>query len=122
MQLSKLSTDITPFDFRNQLQKLIHTFPEHQLFFSDGSQTDSTTSSIFVTNDCTHKIKLHHLSGIYSVEANAIAMGLDYSSILNVRNIVIASDSLSTLKALSNMYYDHPGIQRIQEIGKIYKG
>lgn len=117
LHLSTLGKDITPSDLRSQFQKLIDTLPDHKLFYTDGSKSDLATSSAFVTNDSTHKMKLNHLSSIYSAEVNAIAMALDYSSTLPDRKIVIASDSLSALKALNNMYSNHPGIQRILEIG-----
>nr|WP_160869998.1 reverse transcriptase domain-containing protein [Pantoea sp. Taur] len=120
LQLSRSTKENTSTsDYRKRFEKIISSLPEHQLIFTDGSKSDSSTASAFVTSDSTHKFKLHQLCSVYTAEVNAIAMALQHSMNLPIKNVTLVSDSLSALKSLENMYSNHPGIQRILEIEKM---
>ncbi|XP_066900683.1 uncharacterized protein [Halyomorpha halys] len=99
--------------YKAHFSRLIQNMPTVFTIFTDGSKSEQSTALAFVIKNCTHKIKLHKLCDIFIAELNAIAAALYFclSSIQN--NIIIVTDSLSSLKAIDYMYPKHHKISKI---------
>lgn len=111
LDLTKFSKQNTePSKFKDIFSRHINDTPESFIIYTDGSKSDRSASSAFVTKDSTHKIKLHKLSNIYTAELNAIAAALHFCMTLTYNSIIIATDSLSSLKGMDCMYPEHPKI------------
>lgn len=117
LQLSRFrKQDTTTTQYQQLFRELIQSLPHHIAIYTDGSKTENSTGSAFITPNSTHKKKLHHLCNIYSAELNSIASALHFSMTnLQTNNIVIISDSISAIQGLNKMYSHHPIIQRIHE-------
>ncbi|XP_066906470.1 uncharacterized protein [Halyomorpha halys] len=100
--------------YKERLSRLLENIPDYFLIYTDGSKSETSTASSFVTHDSTHKFKLHKLCSVYTAELHAIASALHFCFSITQKTIVIISDSLSSLKSLRNMYPEHPLIIRIQ--------
>lgn len=117
LELSKFrKQNATPSQYQDAFHKLINNLPNHTAIYTDGSKSDGSTGSAFVTPNSTHKKKLHHLCNIYSAELNAIASALYFTMTdIDTDHIAIISDSMSALQGLNDMYSKHPIVRRIHE-------
>ncbi|XP_044742352.1 uncharacterized protein LOC123304855 [Chrysoperla carnea] len=87
--------------------------------YTDGSSTATSTTCAYIYNEAeTHKFKLNSLN--FTAEALAIDQALKYVQLNKekLHKILIASDSLSTLKAIQNENTQNSLIQTIQQ--KLY--
>src|SRR5438552_16389370 len=62
------------------------------------------------------KIKLNNINSTYSAELIAIIKCLEHIITKNHTNYLIVTDSLSALLGLTNIYSNHPIIQKIQSV------
>lgn len=89
------------FDVYNKLT----TWPDHKHLYTDGSKTEDSVSMVMYNpeNNIGHGFKLPKISSIYTAEANAILMALNYiENNTNMEKWIIITDSMSVLTALSN--------------------
>ena len=105
----------------NDILKILQKFPMHTPIYTDGSKNnDSCGYGIYIDSivPIEIKIKINPVASIMIAEALAIAHALEISYKKEWQNIIIMSDSLSTLISLSTNGIDahmHPVIALIRE-------
>lgn len=96
---------------------LIHNkFRDQTLCFTDGSKTTEYTSAVFHINNFFKIFKLDNINSIFDAEAYAILQATQYIINNNLSNIMICSDSFSTLSNLVGSSPDlHPTVELIKQ-------
>lgn len=123
LTLNENSKQSTPSELYKQMfYELKHNkYQNYIIIYTDGSSTATSTTCAFINNEAdTYKFKLNSLASNFTAEALAIDQALKYIQLNKEKldKILIASDSLSTLKAIQNNNTQNSLIQTIQQ--KIY--
>lgn len=106
--------DDTPPDmYKNKLKSILENIGECSVLYTDGSMTENGTGSAFSTLDNSYSWTLQRQTSIFTAELYAIWQALLYADMKLQGIIVIGSDSLSSLQAISNAYSLDPLVQRI---------
>ena len=85
----------------------------------DGSKTEAGVTTAAVSTKCSGKpltCRLLDDSSIYIAELRAILLALKHVYCSERKSILILSDSLSSLKAIFNLKYEHPVLVQILEL------
>ena len=100
---------LIPSILRDELRHL-------DLIYTDGSKDGGRVSSAAIIEDEITSVRLPKESSIFTAEAKAILLALQYISKSPHINFIICSDSLSVLRAIKSGKLDHPLIQEILEL------
>jgi ribonuclease HI len=88
---------------------LCNRYPEAAVYYTDGSKGEEGVGIAIVYGDKKAvAVPLAPLSSIFTAEATALEMALNLASRSPTPIILVASDSLSCLKALQNPRPTHP--------------
>ena len=105
-------------DYRQRFLE-IHDFYENKNFtsiYTDGSKSNDYVSASAVSSVDTMKVNLPTDTSIFTAEAVALKLAVQYIQSQTLRNTVIYSDSLSCLQALLGRNLEHPIIREIVQI------
>ena len=95
----------------------INKYPNHQIFFTDGSRTDTATGAGAWGPDYTFAMRLSPYHSIYTAELLAIHSALDFIIDKEIPNSIICTDSQSAVTALSALHNSsHPIIYEIRRL------
>ena len=81
--------------------------------YTDGSKTSIGVGCAFATMGQTHIWILPYASNVYTAELYSIWQGLGFSEHSEQRTILIITDSLSPLQAITNNFSKDPLVQMI---------
>ena len=84
--------------------------------YTDGSKSNDYVSASAVSSVDTLKVNLPTDTSIFTAEAVAVKLAVQYIQSQTLRRTVIYSDSLSCLQALKNKNLEHPIIREIVQI------
>lgn len=116
LNLSKTITELSNSQvFKPSYLEATSKYPDHIKIFTDGSKTTEFTSFGLYIPTCNveNSYKIHPANSICSAEAAAICKALFLPPYDN-KGILILSDSLSVLQAVSNPNHRNHYIQEIQ--------
>ena len=97
----------------------LNDFYENNKFtpvYTDGSKSNDYVSASAVSSVDTLKVNLPIDTSIFTAEAVALKLAVQYIQSQTLRRTVIYSDSLSCLQALKNKNLEHPIIREIVQI------
>ena len=99
---SNSKSDTSPSQFLDLYNETLTLYPNFTAFFTDGSKDKEKVSAAFVVNDFSTGCRLPDNSSIFTAEAKAISLALNYIKTHAIERAVICSDSLSVLQSLCN--------------------
>lgn len=115
-------SESNPFILKQNFQELQSRFSDYQHVFTDGSKDGDKVGCAYISKDAQQTLRLPDGSSIFTAEAKAIDLALDYITSARFKKFVIFSDSLSVLKALNHPSSKNPQIQNlIEKIHEISK-
>ena len=97
----------------------LNDFYENHKFtpvYTDGSKSNDYVSASAISSVDTLKVNLPTDTSIFTAEAVALKLAVQYIQTQTLRRTVIYSDSLSCLQALKNKNLEHPIIREIVQI------
>lgn len=104
---------------------IVGGFRDPLLVFTDGSRCDEGVGCAFVMGDMKRSFRLNSDASVFTAEIKAIELALVAIEKQAKDIVVIVSDSLSSLRSISDMYATHPIVQSVQvrlhalaEVGK----
>ncbi|XP_066906228.1 uncharacterized protein, partial [Halyomorpha halys] len=117
LQLSRFPKGSTsPTEYRTRFSRLCQNIPDPFFIYTDGSKSDESTASSFITNNSTHKIKLHKFRSVYTAELHAIGSALHFS--MTPGHVGITGNELADIAAKQALALPGQGtaILTLQEI------
>ena len=88
----------------------------YQQFYTDGSKEDSNVGCAVISDNHRYMQRIPDDSSIFTAEAKAIDLALDFISTCDASNkFIIFSYSLSVLKAMNLTSSKNPQIQKLLE-------
>jgi len=96
---NEVKHSIIKYQFKDTIQ---HSFPNHTKIYTDASKSEHGVGFAVVKDDTIIQHKLPKITSIFSAENYAIFEGVKLANTLETNDILIISDSLSTLLALKN--------------------
>ena len=89
-------------------------YKNNQQIFTDGSKEDSKVGCAVISDNHSNMQRIPDDSSIFTAEAKAIVLALDFISTFDANNeFIIFSDSLSVLKAMNHTSSKNPQIQKL---------
>ena len=95
-------SESNPCILKQNFQELQSRFSDCQHVFTDGSKDGDKVGCAYVSKDAQQTLRLPDGSSIFTAEAKAVDLALDYITTCRLKKNVIFSDSLSVLKALNH--------------------
>ena len=105
--------DTPSYIYKTEFDIFKESHDNYNFIYTDGSKTSEFTSSAIVCNDKQYGERIPSNASIFTAELHAIYLALLEIENSQKINFVIASDSLSSLLAISNPYSTNPLVQRI---------
>ena len=91
-------------------------YKNYQQIYTDGSKEDSKVGCAVISDNHSNMQRLPDDSSIFTAEAKAIDIALDFICTCDANNkFIIFSDSLSVLKAMNHTSSKNPQIQKLLE-------
>ena len=91
-------------------------YKNYQQIYTDGSKEDSKVGCAVISDNHSNMQRIPDDSSIFTAEANAIDLALEFISTCDANNkFIIFSDSLSVLKAMNHTSSKNPQIQKLLE-------
>ena len=91
-------------------------YKNYQQIYTDGSKEDSKVGCAVISDNHSNMQRIPDDSSIFTAEAKAIDLALDFISTCDAKNkFIIFSDSLSVLKAMNHTSSKNPQIQKLLE-------
>ena len=91
-------------------------YKSYQHIYTDGSKEDSKVGCAVISDNHSNMQHIPDDSSIFTAEAKAIDLALDFISTCDANNkFIIFSDSLSVLKAMNHTSSKNPQIQKLLE-------
>ena len=109
--LSKVNTN--PSFFLDKYRLLKSRYKNYQFIYTDGSKTDEAVAAAAVCNGNVFSNRLPKTASIFSAEAKAILLALNFIECTFHNQFVIFSDSKSVLQAIQNLNWKNPLIYSI---------
>ena len=82
--------------------------------YTDGSKEDSKVGCAVVSDNHSNMQRIPDVTSIFTAEAKAVDLALDFISICDATNkFIIFSDSLSVVKAMNHTSSKNPQIQKL---------
>jgi len=109
-------TDFSPLVLKQNFYKILENYQNFTKIYTDGSKAGERVGAAVVHGcETIQQCRLPNGSSIFSAEAWAILMSLNFIEQHNSNQFVIFSDSLSCLQAISGCNLNNPLIQDILE-------
>ncbi len=83
------------------------SYPDHVFLYTDGSSCSDAVACAFYCIRASKSFRLHSKCSIFTAEMYAIFEALKYIESATLRRVVICSDSLSSLQAVSRPSSDY---------------
>ena len=97
-------------------EKMQSRYKNYQQIYTDGSKEDSKVGCAVISDNHSNMQRIPDDSSIFTAEAKAIDLALDFISTCDANNkFIIFSDSLSVLKAMNHTSSKNPQIQKLLE-------
>ena len=109
-------SESNPHILKDDFRKMQSRYKNYQQFYTDGSKEDSKVGFAVISDNHSNMQRIPDDSSIFTAEAKAIDLALDFISTCDANNkFIIFSDSLSVLKAMNHTSSKNPQIQKILE-------
>ena len=116
--------DIEASVHRKSFQSILEGFPDTNVIYTDGSKDEGKVGCAFISDQVIQKFRLHEACSVFTAELHAIIKALEYIWHGESTNILLCTDSLSSISALSTCFPKHHLVQqahdllfRLQEVG-----
>ena len=101
--LAVLLLNLAPLLLKDDFRKMQSRYKNYQQIYTDGSKEDSKFGCAVLSDNCSNMQRITDDSSIFTAEAKAIDLALDFISTCDANNkFIIFSDSLSVLKAIKS--------------------
>lgn len=116
LQLSSYTKSSTNLQvIRTKFREIVNSTYQHFLkLYTDGSVKDNLSGCAFSAGVLNEIFRLENETSIFTCELYAILKAVQFGTTTNEPNILICSDSQSSIISLCDMYSKHPIIQNIQ--------
>ena len=109
-------SESNPHILKNDFRKMQSRYKNYQQIYTDGSKEDSKVGCAVISDNHSNMQRIPDDSSIFTAEAKAIDLALDFISSCDANNkFIIFSDSLSVLKAMNHTSSKNPQIQKLLE-------
>ena len=107
-------SDSNPHLLKESFHQLQSQFIDYQCIYTDGSKEENKVGCATFTNGNCKTLRLPDGSSIFTAEAKAIDLALDFINESNLKDkFIIFSDSMSVLQALNHTSSKNPQIQKL---------
>ena len=115
-RLLEITKDLPPDAIQQVFLQHLHDFyPDHVVFYTDGSKCENGTGCAFVRDASENAFALPAIASVFTAELYALFRCMDHILSSRTRRHVIFSDSLSSIQALS-AFETHPTSSHILEL------
>ena len=109
-------SESNPHILKDDFRKMQSRYKNYQQIYTDGSKEDSKVGCAVISDNYSNMQRIPDDSSIFTAEAKAIDLALDFISTCDANNkFIIFSDSLSVLKAMNHTSSKNPQIQKLLE-------
>ena len=109
-------SESNPHILKDDFRKMQSRYVSNQHIYTDESKEDSKVGCAVISDNHSNMQRIPDDSSIFSAEAKAIDLALDFISTCDANNkFIIFSDSLSVLKAMNHTSSKNPQIQKLLE-------
>ena len=109
-------SESNPHILKDDFRKMQSRFKNYQQIYTDGSKEESKVGCAVISDNHSNMQRIPDDSSIFTAEAKAIELALDFISTCDTNNkFIIFSDSLSVLKAMNHTSSKNPQIQKLLE-------
>ena len=109
-------SESNPHILKDDFRKMQIRYKNYQQIYTDGSKKDSKAGCAVISDNHSNMQRIPDDSSIFTAEAKAIDLALDFISTCDAKNKFIKfSDSLSVLKAMNHTSSKNPQIQKLLE-------
>ena len=109
-------SESNPHLLKDDFRKMQSRYKNYQQIYTDGSKEDSKVGCAVITDSHSNMQRIPDDSSIFTAEAKAIDLALDFINTCDADNkFIIFSDSLSVLKAMNHTSSKNPQIQKLLE-------
>ena len=109
-------SESNPHILKDDFRKMQSRYKNYQQIYTDGSKEDSKVGCAVISDNHSNMQRIPDHSSIFTAEAKAIDLALDFISTCDANNkYIIFSDSLSVLKAMNHTSSKNPQIQKLLE-------
>ena len=99
---SETKSESNPHILKYNFRKMQSRYKNYQQIYTDGSKEDSKVDCAVISDNHSNMQRIPDDSSIFTAEAKAIDLALDFISTCDANNkFIIFSDSLSVLKAMN---------------------
>ena len=106
-------SESNPHILKDDFRRLQSCYKNNQQVYTDGSKEDSKVGCAVISDNHSNMQGIPDDSSIFTAEAKAVDLALDF---INTNNkFIIFSDSLSVLKAMNHTSSKNPQIQKLLE-------
>ena len=109
-------SESNPHILKDDFRKMQSRYKNYQQIYTDGSKEDSKVGCAVISDNHSNLQRIPDDSSIFTAEARAIDLALDFISTCDTNNkFIIFSDSLSVLKVMNHTSSKNPQIQKLLE-------
>ena len=109
-------SESNPHILKDDFRKMQSRYKNYQHIYTDWSKEDSKVGCAVISDNHSNMQRIPDDSSIFTAEAKAIDLALDFISTCDANNkFIIFSDSLSVLKAMNHTSSKNPQIQKLLE-------
>ena len=109
-------SESNPHILKDEFGKMQGRYKNYQQIYTDGLKEDSKVGCAVISDNHSNMQRIPDDSSIFTAEAKAIDLALDFISTCDANNkFIIFSDSLSVLKAMNHTSSKNPQIQKLLE-------
>ena len=109
-------SESNPHILKDDFRKMQNRYKNYQQIYTNGSKEDSKVGCAVISDNHSNMQRLPDDSSIFTAEAKAIDLALDFISTCDANNkFIIFSDSLSVLKAMNHTSSKNSQIQKLLE-------
>ena len=109
-------SESNPQILKDDFRKMESPYKNYQQIYTDGSKEDSKVGCAVISGNLSNMQRIPDDSSIFTAEAKAIDLVLDFISTCDANNkFIIFSDSLSVLKAMNHTSSKNLQIQKLLE-------
>ena len=109
-------SESNPHILKEDFRRLQSRYKNYQQVYTDVSKEDSKVSCAVISGNHSNTQRLPDDSSIFTAEAKAVVLALDFISTCDANNkFIIFSDSLSVLKAMNHTISKNPQIKKLLE-------
>ena len=105
--------DTCPLVFQSMLLELSCRFPRHRKVYTDRSKEDKRTAMSFVCDDHEFSCRINDEASICTEELLAIEAAIEYIWESSDKELMVITDSLSSLQALKSQKLNNPIVSNI---------